>query len=375
MGLRVNTNVASINAQRNLSNRHGPPEQQLPPPVDGPPHLDRGRRRRRPRDLRAPALADPLARAGEAQRQRRHLARARPRKARSTRQQHPGAPARAVDPGGQRHGQPNRTARRSTRSSTAWSARSTASAGRPSSTTSSCSTAASSSVSFQVGFGTTAGIDTISVSALRRARDLAQPQRRSTSARTGSTVVRDHQRSTPRSTRSRSPARLARRGPEPPRQSTINNLSRSRRREPERREQPHPRRRRRLRDRGADPQLDPAAGQHLGLGPGQRPAAVGPVAARLIEETPRGARPPASPRPARDAVPSPFARGDGATHGARAPRAITRAPRGGEPRVGDATTHVAAARRSLSANGRRSVPSARAGLTRSARRRAVSCRA
>jgi hypothetical protein len=53
--------------------RHRPPDGQLPPPVDRPPHLVGRRRRRRPRHQRTPALAGPLARAGPPQRQRRHL--------------------------------------------------------------------------------------------------------------------------------------------------------------------------------------------------------------------------------------------------------------------------------------------------------------
>jgi hypothetical protein len=127
---------------------------QLPQAVDRPAHLDRGRRRRRPRDLRASALAGPLAGPGQAQRQRRHLPRADRRRCAERGQLDPDPPARTGHPVEQRLGQQRRQGDadeefQSLVSEVNRIGRSTEFNGIK------LLDGSSSSVSFQVGFGTT----------------------------------------------------------------------------------------------------------------------------------------------------------------------------------------------------------------------------
>ena len=57
MGLRVNNNIAALNAYRNLSVTDGQMSKSLEKLSSRVPHQPRGRRRRRPGHLRGPALA------------------------------------------------------------------------------------------------------------------------------------------------------------------------------------------------------------------------------------------------------------------------------------------------------------------------------
>jgi hypothetical protein len=116
----------------------------------------------------------------------------------------------------------------------------------------------STSVSFQVGFGTTAGIDTLDgqlAPALSTSLSLNSLDIGSTGVTTTASM-----QSIPRST-GQLAAWLARCGAEPPRQHDQQPGDPGR--EPQRRRIADPRRRRRLRDGPADPQQHPAAGQHL----------------------------------------------------------------------------------------------------------------
>ena len=129
MGLRVNTNVLSMTAQRNLSNVSAACGQ-LRPPVLGPAHRLRGGRRGRPRDLRAHARAGPLAPASRAATPGRRQPRADRRRRAGGGQQQPHAHARARHPGLERHAQHGRPHGRGQRSSRSSSRRSTGSPNR-----------------------------------------------------------------------------------------------------------------------------------------------------------------------------------------------------------------------------------------------------
>ena len=142
-GQVINTNVSSLNAQRNLSTSQSALSHVAAAPVLGPAHQQRQGRRRRPRHLRALHHADPRPEPGRAQCQRRHLAGADGRRRPRRGHQQPAAHPRTGRAVGQRHELGLRPRRPRRRKCSSASRKSSASRRRPRSTARRCSTARS----------------------------------------------------------------------------------------------------------------------------------------------------------------------------------------------------------------------------------------